>query len=69
MLPWITKPKPEIHEFLRTPPVGAAEGCDLLILLFKDQSQKIAAFGSSYARACVYARVLIGLFKRRDRRV
>ncbi|WP_191632365.1 hypothetical protein [Pseudomonas fluorescens] len=29
--------------------VGAAEGCDLLILIApKDQSQKIAAFGSSY---------------------
>jgi hypothetical protein len=26
--------------------VGAAEGCDLLILTFEDQ--KIAAFGSSY---------------------
>jgi hypothetical protein len=33
-------------------PVGAAEGCDLLILLsiLKNQDQKIAAFGSSYAR-------------------
>jgi hypothetical protein len=31
-------------------PVGAAEGCDLLIwlLLLKSQNQKIAAFGSSY---------------------
>jgi hypothetical protein len=29
-----------------TIPVGAAEGCDLLI--FKEQDQKIAAFGSSY---------------------
>jgi hypothetical protein len=35
------------------PPVGAAEGCDLLILFLggleiaKDQDQKIAAFGSS----------------------
>ncbi|TFB42250.1 hypothetical protein E3W21_09045 [Pseudomonas sp. F01002] len=33
-------------------PVGAAEGCDLLILIFSDreksQDQKIAAFGSSY---------------------
>jgi hypothetical protein len=32
--------------------VGAAEGCDLLILIFlkiaEDQDQKIAAFGSSY---------------------
>ncbi|WP_238552735.1 hypothetical protein, partial [Pseudomonas sp. GM80] len=30
--------------------VGAAEGCDRLILLLvlKDQRQKIAAFGSSY---------------------
>jgi hypothetical protein len=38
----------------RIPPVGAAEGCDLLILIFcpfdivKNQNQKIAAFGSSY---------------------
>jgi hypothetical protein len=37
-------------------PVGAAEGCDLLILVcsdpnFKDQDQKIAAFGSSYRSA------------------
>ena len=30
----------------RTPPVGAAAGCDLLIL--KNQSQKIAACGRSY---------------------
>ncbi|PNB75398.1 hypothetical protein C1X64_04205 [Pseudomonas sp. GW456-E7] len=35
-------------------PVGAAEGCDLLILIFggfmvaKNEDQKIAAFGSSY---------------------
>jgi hypothetical protein len=29
-------------------PVGAAEGCDLLILSLKKQNQKIAAFGSSY---------------------
>jgi hypothetical protein len=35
-------------------PVGAAAGCDLLILIFdnveggEDQEQKIAAFGSSY---------------------
>ncbi|PVZ55933.1 hypothetical protein C9422_20955 [Pseudomonas sp. B1(2018)] len=35
-------------------PVGAAEGCDLLILIFdnveraEDQDQKIATFGSSY---------------------
>jgi hypothetical protein len=33
-------------------PVGAAEGCDLLILIFRrphrSQGQKIAAFGSSY---------------------
>jgi hypothetical protein len=28
--------------------VGAAEGCDLLTLIFKKQDQKIAAFGSSY---------------------
>jgi len=37
--------------------VGAAEGCDLLTLIFggpgenQDQDQKIAAFGSSYGRA------------------
>jgi len=36
-------------------PVGAAAGCDLLILIFdnvegaQDQDQKIAAFGSSYS--------------------
>jgi hypothetical protein len=33
-------------------PVGVAEGCDLLILIFtriaEEQDQKIAAFGSSY---------------------
>jgi len=29
-------------------PVGAAEGCDLLILILKNEDQKIAAFGSSY---------------------
>jgi len=29
-------------------PVGAAEGCDLLILILAMQRQKIAAFGSSY---------------------
>jgi hypothetical protein len=29
-------------------PVGAAAGCDLLILILKKQDQKIAAFGSSY---------------------
>jgi hypothetical protein len=28
--------------------VGAAEGCDLLMLMFANQDQKIAAFGSSY---------------------
>jgi hypothetical protein len=28
-------------------PVGAAAGCDLLILLAKKQNQKIAACGSS----------------------
>jgi hypothetical protein len=38
--------------------VGAAEGCDLLILIFlsiknQKQSQKIAAFGSSY-EACAF---------------
>jgi hypothetical protein len=32
-----------------TPLVGAAEGCDLLILAIdQKQDQKIAAFGSSY---------------------
>jgi len=31
-------------------PVGAAEGCDLLILIVK-KDQKIAAFGSSYLSA------------------
>jgi hypothetical protein len=31
--------------------VGAAAGCDLLILFFQDQDQKIAACGSSY-RGC-----------------
>jgi hypothetical protein len=31
--------------------VGAAEGCDLLILFSVNQNQKIAAFGSSY-RGC-----------------
>ncbi|WP_131670267.1 hypothetical protein [Pseudomonas parakoreensis] len=37
--------------------VGAAEGCDLLILLLfeKNQSQKIAACGSSY-RGFVFGR-------------
>jgi hypothetical protein len=32
-------------------PVGAAEGCDLLILplIVESQSKKIAAFGSSYS--------------------
>jgi len=29
-------------------PVGAAAGCDLLILFFRKQDQKIAACGSSY---------------------
>ncbi|WP_223484059.1 hypothetical protein [Pseudomonas sp. A-RE-19] len=37
---------------IHSPPVGAAEGCDLLILIFtmsaEEQDQKIAAFGSSY---------------------
>jgi hypothetical protein len=32
--------------------VGAAEGCDLLILIVKKQNQKIAAFGSSYRGIC-----------------
>jgi len=32
-------------------PVGAAEGCDLLILASKKQNQKIAAFGSAYRGA------------------
>jgi len=31
-----------------TIPVGAAEGCDLLMLILKKKDQKIAAFGSSY---------------------
>jgi hypothetical protein len=31
-------------------PVGAAAGCDLLILILKKQDQKIAACGSSYAK-------------------
>jgi hypothetical protein len=31
-------------------PVGGAEGCDLLILLFCNQDQTIAAFGSSYSK-------------------
>jgi hypothetical protein len=35
----------------QNPPVGAAEGCDLLTLLFEKQNQKIAAFGSSYLSA------------------
>jgi len=36
--------------FARLPPdlVGAAAGCDLLILIFEKQDQKIAACGSSY---------------------
>jgi hypothetical protein len=34
--------------------VGAAAGCDLLILLFKNQNQKIAACGSSYSEVCRY---------------
>jgi hypothetical protein len=39
---------------MNTIPVGAAAGCDLLILIFakadtaKDQQQKIAGFASSY---------------------
>jgi hypothetical protein len=33
---------------LKHTPVGAAEGCDLLICAFENQHQKIAAFGSSY---------------------
>jgi hypothetical protein len=35
------------HRIRRPPHVGAAEGCDLLILLIK-KNQKIAACGSSY---------------------
>ncbi len=38
-----------VYRFAYTNPVGAAEGCDLLILLL--HKQKIAAFGSSYIRA------------------
>ena len=38
--------------------VGAAEGCDLLILIFGvlegDKDQKIAAFGSSYKAAIFF---------------
>ncbi|KRA94080.1 hypothetical protein ASD91_10080 [Pseudomonas sp. Root68] len=34
--------------------VGAAAGCDLLILFFQDQDQKIAACGSSYRRFAVF---------------
>ncbi len=41
------------HPELKYACVGAAEGCDLLILILifilKNQSQKIAAFGSSYS--------------------
>ncbi|MFC6693465.1 MULTISPECIES: hypothetical protein [Pseudomonas] len=37
---------------MHDPPVGAAAGCDLLILIFGEaeiaEDQKIAAFGSSY---------------------
>jgi hypothetical protein len=38
------------------PNVGSAEGCDLLILFFKNQSQKIAAFGSSYTKNAIFVR-------------
>jgi hypothetical protein len=43
-------------------PVGAAEGCDLLILplILKSQSQKIAAFGSSYRGSVLCLRVCDG---------
>jgi len=44
-------------------PVGAAAGCDLLILVFarttEDQDQKIAAFGSSYRGFWVYWRACL----------
>jgi hypothetical protein len=44
------------HPELKYACIGAAEGCDLLILILifilKKQSQKIAAFGSSYSE-CV----------------
>jgi len=42
----------------QNPTVGAAEGCDLLILLViaQKQDQKIAAFGSSYMNAEPLAR-------------
>ncbi len=33
---------------MTAPNVGAAAGCDLLMLVFKKPEQKIAAFGSSY---------------------
>jgi hypothetical protein len=46
--------------FSNTNPVGAAEGCDLLILIFKKQDQKIAAFGSSYR---IFAIFVSGLNK------
>jgi len=38
------------HKRCKSLCVGAAEGCDLLILIliFKNQDQEIAAFGSSY---------------------
>jgi hypothetical protein len=44
---------PQMQRFLHVMqraaiPVGAAAGCDLLILPFKNQGQKIAACGSSY---------------------
>ena len=45
-VPFEFRLKPEIRD-LHTLSVGAAEGCDLLIL--KNQNSKIAAFGSSYA--------------------
>ncbi len=43
------------------PPVGAAEGCDLLIL--KKQHQKIAAFGSSYSEFVFKIKSILKLWK------
>jgi hypothetical protein len=46
-------------------PVGAAEGCDLLILIFEDQDQdqKIAAFGSSYTKRFAAQKKMPRLFR------
>jgi hypothetical protein len=45
---------PAIFSASNNPSVGAAAGCDLLIL--KKQDQKIAACGSSYMGICVGSR-------------